>query len=620
MINYLQIENLSKSFGEDVLFSDVTFTLHKDQKLALIAKNGTGKSTLLNIISGKDIPDSGKITFRKDIKVSYLEQIPFFVLEDNIIDHIFRSSDNISNIIKRYQQAIILGDSDLIQKASEEMDLAEAWDYEHKIIEILDKLKISNFNQQIKTLSGGEKRRLALAAALIEKADVLILDEPTNHLDLQMIDWLEKYLKSEKISLLMVTHDRYFLDIVCDEIVEIDMKKSFLYKGNYQYYIEKRAARYSQMQTEIEKANNLYKKELDWMRRMPQARSTKAKYRIENFYKIEEKANISIDEENQNIDIKTSRLGKKVLDIYDISKSFENKILIKSFSYKFGRKEKIGIVGPNGSGKSTFLNIITGNILPDKGTIEKGSTVVFGYYTQGGLVFDNEKRMIDIIKDISEFIPVGKNSNMSAAQFLEYFQFDREKHYSYVSKLSGGERKRLYLMTVLMRNPNFLILDEPTNDFDIQTLNVLEEYLKNFDGNVLIVSHDRYFMDKLVDSLFVIEDGGNIFNFPGNYYDYIQYKSLQDKEIRQLEKKQKEIKEEKKPQKKKFGFNEQREFDNLEKELKELEERKSNIEISLNSGELVENELIKISEEYAQISKIIDKKEMRWLELSELKD
>ena len=620
MISYLQVENLSKAFGENQLFNDVSFTLHENQKLALIAKNGTGKSTLLNIISGKDIQDSGKITFKKDIKVSYLEQLPDFVLDDNIIDHIFRTSDNISNIIKNYEQALISGDSDLIQKTTEQMDIAEAWDYEHKIKEILHKLKISNFNQKIKTLSGGERRRLALAAALIEKADVLILDEPTNHLDLQMIDWLEKYLKNEKLSLLMVTHDRYFLDNVCTEIVEIDMKKSFLYKGNYQYYVQKRAERLSIMQADIDKASNLYKRELDWMRRMPQARATKAKYRIENFYKIEERAKLNIQEENQNIDIKTARLGKKVLDIYNISKSFDGKLLINDFSYKFGRNEKIGIIGTNGSGKSTFLNIITENLKPDNGNVDKGSTVVFGYYTQSGLSLDDDKRMIDIIKEISEAIPVGKNSTLSAAQFLEYFQFNRDKHYSYVSKLSGGERKRLYLMTVLMKNPNFLILDEPTNDFDIQTLNVLEEYIRNFSGNVLIVSHDRYFMDKIVDSLFVFEANGKIANFPGNYDDYRHDKLLKEKENKKLVKKQQVKKEVKTNKKKKFGFNEQREFNQLEIEFTKLEKNKIKCVLEMNAGNLNDSELMEYSKEYAKIVELIDEKELRWLELSELID
>jgi ATP-binding cassette subfamily F protein uup len=623
MISYLQIEKLSKAFGENILFENISFSLHKDQKMALIAKNGTGKSTLLNIISGKDIADSGKVSFHKDVSVSYLEQNPEYKENAIIIDHIFQTTDNISKIIRNYEEAILSEDANKIQQAIEQMDLAEAWDYEQKIKEILHKLKIEDFSQKMKTLSGGERRRVALASALINKADLLILDEPTNHLDLQMIDWLEKYLKDEKLSLLMVTHDRYFLDNVCDVIIELDRQSAYKYKGSYQYYVEKRAERMQLMQAEINKATNLYKKELDWMRRMPQARATKAKSRIDSFYKIEEKAKQNINEQSQKLEINTARLGKKVLDVLNISKSFDNKLVINNFTYKFGRKDKIGIVGPNGSGKSTFLNIITEKLKPDTGEVDKGQTVVFGYYTQTGFKLDEDKRMIEIIKDISEVIPVGKNRSLSAMQFLEYFQFDKEKHYSYISKLSGGERKRLYLMTVLMKNPNFLILDEPTNDFDIQTLNVLEDYLKNFDGNVLIVSHDRFFMDKVVDQLFVFEKNGHIYTFPGNYADYRDFKLLKEKAEKKEERKLKELekpKEKAPKQKKKFGFKEQREFDLLEKELAELESKKSEIETLMNSGTQSAEELTERSKEYAQVSELIEKKEMRWLELSELQE
>jgi len=578
---------------------------------------------LLNIIYGKDIADSGKVGFRKNISVSYLEQNPEYKHDAIIIDHIFRSTDNISKVIRNYEEAIISADAGKIQSAIEQMDLAEAWDYEQKIKEILHKLKITDFEQKISTLSGGERRRVALATALIDKADVLILDEPTNHLDLQMIDWLEKYLKNEKLSLLMVTHDRYFLDNVCHEIIELDRHTAYKYKGSYQYYIEKRAERMQLMQAEIDKASNLYRKELDWMRRMPQARATKAKYRIDNFYKIEGKAKQNIDEKTQKLEINTARLGKKVLDVLNISKSFDDKKIIDNFSYKFGRKDKIGIVGPNGSGKSTFLNIITDKLSPDKGEIDKGQTVVFGYYTQSGFNLDNDKRMIEIIKDIAEVIPVGKNRSLSALQFLEYFQFDKEKHYSYISKLSGGERKRLYLMTILMENPNFLILDEPTNDFDIQTLNVLEEYLKNFDGNVLIVSHDRFFMDKVVEQLFVFEKEGNIYSFPGNYADYRKYKTLKEKEEKKEVQKLKDLikpKEKAPKPKKKFGYKEQKEYESLEKELEVLEIRKTEIETIMNSGTLDNDKLIEHSKEYAKITESIGKKEMRWLGLSELID
>lgn len=620
MINLLQVENLSKAFGENLLFENISFGLHQDQKIALIAKNGTGKSTLLNIIAGKDIADTGKVSFRKDTDIAFLQQNPDYKPEEKILDHIFYQSDNISKIIRNYEEAILSEDAQKLQTAIEQMDAADAWDYEQKIKEILDKLKIKDFYREMGTLSGGERRRVALATALIDKADILMLDEPTNHLDLEMIDWLEKFLKTEKISLLMVTHDRYFLDNVCDEIIELNQQGAYRYKGNYQYYVEKRAERMQQMQAEIDKAANLYRKELDWMRRMPQARATKAKYRIENFYKIKEKAHQNIDEKNQKLEINTARLGKKVLDVLNISKSFGERKIINNFTYKFGRKEKIGIVGPNGSGKSTFLNIITGNLTPDSGTVDKGQTVVFGYYTQSGFNLNDDKRMIEVIKEISEIIPVGKNSKLSAAQFLEYFQFPKEKHYNYISKLSGGERKRLYLMTVLMKNPNFLILDEPTNDFDIQTLNVLEEYLKNFDGNVLIVSHDRFFMDKVVEQLFVFEKDGNIYSFPGNYADFRDYKALKEKEKKKENRKQKPVREKKPREKKKFGYKEQKEFEQLEKELPELEQKKNELEELMNSGKLSTEELSKKSEEYAVLINEIDEKEMRWLELSELKD
>ncbi len=619
MINLLQVENLSKAFGENILFENISFGLHQDQKIALIAKNGTGKSTLLNIIAGKDIADSGKVSFRKDTSIAFLQQNPEYKPEEKILNHIFYQSDNISKIIRNYEEAILSEDAQKLQTAIEQMDAADAWDYEQKIKEILDKLKIKDFYRKMGTLSGGERRRVALATTLIDKADIVMLDEPTNHLDLEMIDWLEKFLKNERISLLMVTHDRYFLDNVCDEIIELNREGAYRYKGSYQYYVEKRAERMQQLQAEIDKASNLYRKELEWMRRMPQARATKAKYRIDNFYKIKEKAHQNITEESQKLEINTARLGKKVLDVLNISKSFGERKIIDNFTYKFGRKEKIGIVGPNGSGKSTFLNIITGNLQPDSGTIDKGQTVVFGYYTQTGFNLDKDKRMIEVIKEISEVIPVGKNSKLSAAQFLEYFQFPKEKHYNYISKLSGGERKRLYLMTVLMKNPNFLILDEPTNDFDIQTLNVLEEYLKNFDGNVLIVSHDRFFMDKVVEQLFVFEKDGNIFSFPGNYADFRDYKALKEREEKKEQRKQKPVQEKKPREKKKFGYKEQKEFEQLEAELPELEKKKNELEELMNSGKLNNEELSEKSAEYAKLLEEIDEKEMRWLELSEQK-
>jgi ATP-binding cassette subfamily F protein uup len=620
MISYLQVENISKAFGENILFKDISFSLHKDEKVALIAKNGTGKTTMLNIITGKDIADEGKISVRKDLKISYLPQNPVFNENNTVLEQVLDSTQQISKIIEEYHFSVSSGDTKRIEKASEAMDAAEAWDFDQKIIQILDKLKIFDVQKPIRHLSGGERRRIALAAALIETSDILVLDEPTNHLDLQMIEWLELFLKNRPGTLLMVTHDRYFMENICGCILEMDDNTIYQYKGNYQYYLEKREARLREMQASIDKASNLYRKELDWMRRMPQARATKAKSRIENFYKIEEQASKRIDNSKQTIEIQSKRLGKKILEINGISKKFDAKILIDNFSHKFGRFEKIGIVGPNGSGKSTFLNIITNQLQPDSGSVEKGETVLFGYYQQQGINLAEDSRMIDVIKDIAEVITVGKDKTITAAQFLEYFRFDREKHYSYVSKLSGGERKRLYLMTILIKNPNFLILDEPTNDFDIQTLNVLEDYLLNFQGNVLIVSHDRYFMDKVVDQLFIFGNDGQIMVFPGNYTDYQDYIEFTNKEELKKQKSDKPVIEIKPKEKKKFGFKEKKEFEELEKELEKLNAEKKQIEHQLSAGELNGSEIEEKSKRYMDLAAIIDEKETRWLELSELID
>ena len=620
MISYLQVENISKAFGENILFENISFSLHKNEKVALIAKNGSGKTTLLNIITEKDTPDEGKVGMMKDLKISYLSQIPVFEDNNTILEQVLDSTNQISLVINKYHESLESGDEKLMQTATEEMDATNAWDYDLKVIQILSKLKINNVNKKIKYLSGGERRRVALAASLIETSDILILDEPTNHLDLEMIEWLEQFLKNRTGTLFMVTHDRYFMENVCSSIIEIDNNTVYQYKGNYQYYLEKREDRLREMQANIDKASNLYRKELEWMRRMPQARATKAKHRIDNFYKIKEQAHKKIDSSSQTIDIQSKRLGKKILDIEGVSKKYDDKILIDNFTYKFGRAQKIGIVGSNGTGKSTFLNIITGNLLPDSGTIDKGETVQFGYYQQQGIQLDEDLRMIDVIKEIAEVMTIGKDRTLSVAQLLEYFKFPKEKHYSYVSKLSGGERKRLYLLTVLMKNPNFLILDEPTNDFDIQTLNVLEDYLNNFSGNVLIVSHDRYFMDKVVNELFVFEKGGKISSFPGNYTDYQDHIAFLEKEKQNAEKDLKPKQEKKTREKKKFGFKEKREFELLEKELDDLNTEKQELETKLNSGSLNNDELIKRSNRYSELLEIIDKKEMRWLELSELQE
>ncbi|MFN8255105.1 MAG: ATP-binding cassette domain-containing protein [Bacteroidales bacterium] len=618
MVSYLQVEGISKAFGENILFKDISFSLHKDEKVALIAKNGTGKSTLLNIITGKDIADSGKISLRRELRISYLPQDPEFNLNNSILEQVLASSGSISEIIDEYHIALESGNTARIEKAGEQMDVNNAWDFDQKIIQVLSKLNLPEINRPIKNLSGGEKRRLALAAALVNPADLLILDEPTNHLDLQMIEWLEKYLKSLTGSLLMVTHDRYFMENVCNTIIEIENNKTFQYNGNYQYYVEKRAERLKEMQANIDKASNIYRKELDWMRRMPQARATKAKYRIENFYRIQEIASQKIDTAKQTIEIESKRLGKKILEIENLSKAFGEKTIIKNFTFNFSKSEKIGIVGPNGSGKSTFLNLITGVMAPDSGKIEKGETVHFGYYRQEGINLPEDMRMIDVIKEIADVVNLGQEKSMTAMQLLEYFRFPKEKHYSFVSKLSGGERKRLYLITVLMKSPNFLVLDEPTNDFDIQTLNVLEEYLNNFRGNVLIVSHDRYFMDKVVDQLFIFGENGNIQSFPGNYSDYQYDTELQEKEFQKQEKQLKPVVQPVAREKKKFGYKEKKEFEAIELEIQNLNNEKINIENLLNSGKLSNAELVENSNRYTQVLQLLNEKENRWIELSDL--
>lgn len=612
---YLQVETLTKSFGEKYLFEDITFFINENEKVSLIAKNGAGKTTLLNILTQKIPQDEGKVSFNKGISVTYLPQEPDFDPRKTLIEQVFDSSDFVVRAVKDYEKAMISGNEDLIEKAVSEMDRLEAWNYEQKIKQILEKLKITNLNKPVGELSGGQKKRLALANALINTPNFLILDEPTNHLDFEMIEWLEEYLAKTKLTLLFVTHDRYFLDKISTKILEIDENKIFTYKGNYSYYLQKRQERIELQNTEIAKAQNLLKKEAEWMNRMPQARATKAKYRIDNFHKIKEEANKRVNNSEVDINVKTSRLGKKVIDIYNISKSFDNKLLIDDFSYKFVRLEKIGVVGNNGTGKSTLLNIITENIKPDNGYFEVGETVKIAYYKQSGINLKDDMRIIDVVKEIAEVVQSGGGNTMSAAQFLEYFLFPRTTHYKYVSTLSGGEKRRLYLLTILMQNPNFLILDEPTNDLDIMTLNVLEEYLQNFPGNVLVVSHDRYFMDKVADTLFVFNDTGKISHFPGNYSQYLIHK----KNNKVIIKKPKTEKTKRPKQEKtnKLSYKEKREFDELEIELEKLNLEKSELEERLNSGKIPIEELPEKSKYFSELIEIIDEKEFRWLELSE---
>ncbi len=620
MISYVQVEKLKKSFGDLVLFEDITFGIDKDQKVALVAKNGTGKTTLLNIIAGKDTPDEGKITFRRDLKIGFLEQIPPLNNSNTIIDEVFHASPAIKNAIIEYNKAIHTKNKDLLAESTEQMEQLQAWDYDVKVKQILTKLKIHQYDQSIENLSGGEKKRVALAKVLIEEPDLLLLDEPTNHLDLDMIEWLENYLKNTRSTLLMVTHDRYFLDRVCNEIIEMDNSQIFQYKGNYSYFIKKRDERLNAEEAQVEKAKNLLRKEEDWMRRMPKARTHKAKFRIDNFYELKDVAANTRNSDEMQINVQSSRMGKKIIHIKNLEKRFDDKVILKKFSYNFNRGEKIGIVGDNGTGKSTFLNLITGKITPDSGSIDIGKTVVFGYYRQEGIKYNENQRVIDVVQEIAEVITMGNGNEMSVKEFLNFFLFPYDMQYTPVYKLSGGEKRRLYLVTVLMRKPNFLILDEPTNDLDIMTLAVLEEYLATFDGCVIIVSHDRYFMDQVVDHLFVFMGNGVVKDFPGDYSQFrkwiIKTEKERKKEIPSVPKKEKSEKQ--KPSvKTKLSFNEKREFEQLEMEIEALETEKERLEKEISSGELKNEDLMNKSNRIGEIIQLLDKKSDRWLALSD---
>ena len=623
MISYLQVDNLSKRFGEQVLFEGISFGIGKGQKVALIAKNGMGKSTMLRIIAGKESAENGTVIFRNDISIGYLEQDPQLNAQNTVFEEVFNSDSPILNIIKAYEQAVTDNDTEALEKLIPEMDSHSAWDYDNTIKQILSELKIATYDKKINNLSGGQKKRVGLAKVLISNPDFLILDEPTNHLDIEMTEWLEEYLGKSNATLLMVTHDRYFLDRVCNQIVEIDDFGLFSYDGNYSYYLEKRAERIESRNAMIDKAKNLFRTEQEWMRRMPQARSHKAQYRIDNFHKLKEVVSQNTTDKKLELDIQGQRLGKKILELEHVNKSFEGHCVLRDFSYKFVRGEKIGIVGKNGVGKSTFLNIITQNIEPDSGTIEIGETVVYGYYKQSGIQFNDNDRAIDIVKNIAERIDLGNGRIMTASQFLEYFMFTDKQQYSLVGKLSGGERRRLYLLTVLMKNPNFLILDEPTNDLDIVTLNVLEEYLKSFRGCLLIVSHDRFFTDKVVDRIFAFEGDGMVKDFPGNYTLYKNQKEEQA-EKEQKEKKETTEKKESKPvveekeKKRKLSFKERQEMQQLEQDMESLNNEKAEIETALNSGALPPDALTEKSKRIMEIMETLDEKEMRWLELSEI--
>lgn len=615
----MQVDGLTKSFGDLVLFENISFGIAEGQRVGLIAKNGSGKTTLLNIIAGKEGYDAGNVVFRRDLRIGYLEQDPKYPEELSVLEACFHSDNTTVQLIKDYEKCMETEGHPGLEELLSKMEHEKAWDYERKAKQILSQLKIRNFDQQIKHLSGGQLKRVALANVLITEPDLLILDEPTNHLDLDMTEWLEGYLNRNNISLLMVTHDRYFLDRVCSEIIEIDNRQIYQYKGNYSYYLEKREERMEAINTEIERANNLYRTELEWMRRMPQARGHKARYREDAFYELEKVAKQRFRDDNVKLEVKSSYIGSKIFEADHLYKSFGDLKILDDFSYIFARYEKMGIVGNNGTGKSTFIKLLMGLEKPDKGTIDVGETVRFGYYSQDGLQFDEQMKVIDVVQDIAEVIELGNGKKLTASQFLQHFLFTPETQHSYVYKLSGGERRRLYLCTVLMRNPNFLVLDEPTNDLDIVTLNVLEEYLQNFKGCVIVVSHDRYFMDKVVDHLLVFNGQGDIRDFPGNYSDYRDWKEAKAQHEKEAEK----PKEEKTTRvrlndKRKMTFKEKREFEQIEKELMELEQEKADIEQALCSGALSADELTEKSKRIAAVTDLIDEKTMRWLELSEI--
>lgn len=616
-MNYLSVENISKSFGERTLFSDISFGINKDQKVAFIAKNGTGKTSILKIITGGDTPDTGQVVMRKDIKMAFLPQEPNLDPELSVEESIFASDSDILKVIERYEKALENPENtEEYQKAFEQMDIHNAWDFETQYKQILFKLKLEDLKLKVKSLSGGQKKRLALAIILINKPDLLILDEPTNHLDLEMIEWLESYFAKENITLFMVTHDRYFLERVCNEIIEMDNGQLYQYKGNYSYYLDKKEERIAAENASIDKAKNLFVKELAWMRRQPKARTTKSKSRQDDFYVIKEKAHSRRKEHQVELEINMERMGSKIVELHNLSKEFKDKTILKNFSYNFKKGERIGIIGKNGTGKSTFLNILTQSIAPDNGKVVIGETVKIGYYTQSGINPKPEQKVIDIIKEFGEYIPLTKGRTISAAQLLERFLFDRKKQYDFVEKLSGGELKRLYLCTVLIQNPNFLILDEPTNDLDIVTLNVLESFLLDYPGCLIVVSHDRYFMDKIVDHLFVFRGEGVIEDFPGNYSDYRIYEDSAEPEKEETKTTTDKKSWKKDNVKKGLTFNEQKEHQKLEREIKDLEEKKKEIEAIFASGELADTDITEKSEELQKVLDSIDEKTERWFELS----
>ena len=624
-MNYLSVENITKSFGARIIFEDLTFGIDQGQKVAIVAKNGNGKTTLLKCLLGQEDIDDGRIVFRNDIHIAFMEQSENLDPNHSIFEEVFSHDLPELQAVKKYNQALSSGDEELIAKSFEQITELNAWDIENRVHQVLSVLKLDNTSQKIENLSGGQKKRVALAKVLVAEPDFLILDEPTNHLDLDMIEWLEEYLSKSKSTILMVTHDRYFLEVVCDTILELEDQTIYKYKGNFSYYLEKKAERQEQLASTIDKARNTMRKELEWMRRQPKARGTKQKARIDSFYDLKSVASQRINEDEIEIPIKMERLGTKILEIHKMKKAFGDKPIINNFSYNFKRQERLGIVGNNGTGKSTFLNMIQELEPLNQGSVVVGETVTFGYFNQELIQVDEDKKVIDVIREIAEFIPLEKGRIMTAAQFLEKFLFPRDMQYNYVYKLSGGEKRRLKLMTVLMKNPNFLILDEPTNDLDIFVMSVLEDYLRNFPGCLIVVSHDRYFMDKMVDHLFVFDGSGDIKDIVGNYTAYRSQLITDQKEEKRLEAAEKKeakkevVVEEKvsSDKKKKLSFKEREEFKQLEKDLESLEILKEELTSKLSNSTLPSKEIVEIGNQLSETVKSLEEKTDRWLELSE---